>query len=353
MAYRLSFRTTWVVLAAIAIGSLGNQSRVDAAAAEIVLYASEASVVRGNWAAVASSGAAGSRSIKSADQGFSATNAPQASPSNYFEMSFDAPAATTYRVWLRLRATNNSKWNDAVWVQFNDSTTTSGSAAYRIGTTSGLLVNLERCAGCGTSNWGWYNTAYWLNQSTNIRFTTTGKHTVRVQIREDGVELDQIVLSPVKYLSSAPGAVVNDTTILAKTGATTSTSTTSSATTSLTPYSGTPIALPGTVKASDFDNGGSGVAYSDTTSGNAGSAYRNTNVDLQASSLGGYNVGWTEAGEWLKYTVKVSTAGTYNVTLRAASAASGSVTVTVGSVSKTYSVANTGGWQAWKTLPRP
>jgi hypothetical protein len=245
-----------VLVIGVALASVLLRTEAAAASSEIVLYASEATVTKGHWTSSSSSGAAGSRSMKSTDQGFSSANAPQASPANYFEMTFDADAGTTYRVWLRLRAENNSKWNDAVWVQFNDSLTTSGSAQYRIGTTSGLMVNLERCAGCGMSNWGWQNTAYWLTQNTHVRFAATGKHTIRVQTREDGVEIDQIVLSPVKYLSSAPGPLTNDTTILAKTSSTSSTGTTSTASGTLSPYKGTPFALPGTVAAADFDNGG-------------------------------------------------------------------------------------------------
>ena len=38
------------------------------------------------------------------------------------------------------------------------------------------------------------------------------------------------------------------------------------------PYLGTPVTLPGTVEAENFDNGGSGVAYSDTTAANEGGA---------------------------------------------------------------------------------
>ena len=345
-------RVIGMMVVGVAIAGSVMRTDVSAAAAEIVLYASEASVARGQWAAAASTGAAGSRAMKSAEQGFSSANAPLASPANYFEMTFDADAATTYRVWLRLRAEGNSKWNDAVWVQFNDSLTTSGSAAYRIGTTSGLAVNLERCSGCGMSNWGWQNTAYWLSQQTSIRFATTGKHTLRVQTREDGVEIDQVVLSPVKYVSAAPGALTNDTTILAKTSATT-TSPTSPATGGLSPYKGTPFALPGTVNAADFDNGGANVAYSDTTAGNSGSIYRSTDVDIQPASIGGNNIAWTAAGEWLKYSVNVTAAGSYNVSLRVAAPAGNTMQVTVGSVTGSFSVPNTGGWQAWKTVTVP
>jgi endonuclease/exonuclease/phosphatase family metal-dependent hydrolase len=351
MVYRFSSRVTWVMLAAAAVGAVGLQRRVEAAASEIVLYASEAAMTRGNWAAASSSGAAGSHSMKSADKGFASANAPMASPSHYFEMTFDAPAATTYRVWLRLRAAGNSKWNDAVWVQFNDSTTTGGAAAYRIGTTSAMLVNLERCSGCGTLNWGWQNTGYWLNQATHVRFASSGKHTIRIQTREDGVEIDQVVLSPVKYLSTAPGPLVNDSTILSK--STSSSTPPAPSTGSLTPYKGSPFVLPGTVPAADFDNGGAGVAYSDGSAGNAGSAYRQTDVDLQHASIGGYNIGWTDDNEWTKYTVKVASAATYNVSLRVAAQSSNSVQVTVGSVSKTFSIPNTGGWQSWKTVTVP
>ena len=268
----------------------------EAATGDVVLYASEATVVKGNWTAAASGGAASGRSMGSQDNGWSSTASPQAAPANYFEMTFTAPANTSYRVWLRLRAANNSKWNDAVWVQFSDALV-NGSAAYRIGTTSGLLVNLERCSGCGTSGWGWQNTAYWLTQATAVSFAASGTHTVRVQIREDGVEVDQIVLSPSTYYSAAPGPIVDDATIVPKTPPASS------------PYSGTPIALPGVVDAALFDHGGAGVAYSDTTAGNAGGAFRATDVDLEASAGGGYNVGWTAAGEWLVYTVNVTAAG--------------------------------------------
>jgi endonuclease/exonuclease/phosphatase family metal-dependent hydrolase len=341
-----------MVMAAMAIGALSGGSRLDAAASEIVLYASEAAVAKGHWASASSSGSAGGRSMKSANNGFASADKPLSSPGNYFETTFDAAAGTTYRVWLRLRAESNSKWNDAVWVQFNDSLTTSGSAIYRIGTTSALMVNLERCNSCGTSNWGWHNTAYWLSQQTSIRFASTGTHTIRVQTREDGVEIDQIVLSPVKYISSAPGPLTNDSTILSKSSSTSGdTSSPSSGTT--TPYKGSPFVLPGTVAAVDFDNGGQGVAYSDGTSGNSGNKYRSTDVDIESSGLGGYNVGWTSAGEWLKYSVKFASSGTFNVTLRAAALSSQSVDVTFGSTTKTFSIPASGSWQSWKSVTVP
>jgi len=47
-------------------------------------------------------------------------------------------------------------------------------------------------------------------------FATTGTHTLRIQVREDGLSLDQIVLSADKYAAVSPGATKNDKTILAR-----------------------------------------------------------------------------------------------------------------------------------------
>src|SRR5258708_5262982 len=68
-----------------------------------------------------------------------------------------------------------------------------------------------------------------------------------------------------------------------------------------TPFYGHVLQLPGLWQAEAFDNGGEGVAYHDTTAVNEGGAFRNTGVDIEPTLDvgGGYNVGWTHAGEWL------------------------------------------------------
>ena len=124
----------------------------------------------------------------------------------------------------------------------------------------------------------------------------------------------------------------------------------------LTPYNGAPVALPGTIQAANFDNGGEGVAYHDTTSGNAGGAYRTTDIDVEASSEGGYDVGWIAAGEWINYTVSVAAAGTYTATLRVASLGGGSLHIGFNgpsSVWKTVAIPVTGAWQAWTNIVVP
>ena len=118
------------------------------------------------------------------------------------------------------------------------------------------------------------------------------------------------------------------------------------------PYGGTPIAIPGTIEAEDYDLGGEGDAYYDTTTGNEGPAsYRSDDVDHETCSEGGYNVGWTADGEWLKYTVNVDSDGSYTITTRVASdVATGAFRIEVDDVdvTGTISVGHTGGWQSWE-----
>jgi hypothetical protein len=183
---------------------------------DVVLHGVDVSpaALRGNWALVSSSASPAGRSVRSNDLKWS-TAMPLAAPSSYFDVSFAAAANTPYRVWVRLKAARNSLANDSVWLQFSD--TVSGSTAvYRSGSSGGFGVTLESCKGCKITNWGWSGSAAGLAQPATVTFAWSGVHTLRIQIREDGVEVDQVVLSPVTYLGKAPGAPRNDNTIVAK-----------------------------------------------------------------------------------------------------------------------------------------
>ena len=61
--------------------------------------------------------------------------------------------------------------------------------------------------------WGCNDTG-WAGVGPNTYFGSTGTQRIRIQVREDGVSIDQIVISPSTYLTSAPGALKNDGTIL-------------------------------------------------------------------------------------------------------------------------------------------
>ena len=94
------------------------------------------------------------------------------------------------------------------------------------------------------------------------------------------------------------------------------------------------------------------TSYSDSDSVNTGNAYRYDGVDIEATSDagGGFNVGWTAAGEWLEYEVNLSP-GLYAVTARVASqVSSGSYTLLLdGQTIGNDSVSSTGDWQAFVT----
>jgi len=119
------------------------------------------------------------------------------------------------------------------------------------------------------------------------------------------------------------------------------------------PYSGSPIAIPGTIEAENYDVGGEGIAYHDTDSGNNGGAYRTDAVDIENSTEGAYNVGWIQNGEWLEYTVDVATTGTYDIEVRVASASAGGtlhIEFDGTDVTGPLSFSATGGWQNWTTV---
>ena len=124
---------------------------------------------------------------------------------------------------------------------------------------------------------------------------------------------------------------------------------------SSSPYTGTPVALPGTVQAEDFDTGGEGSGYHDLSGSNEGGAYRDTGVDVESTSDagGGHSVGWMFAGEWLKYSVNVTAAGTYDLEVRVASNGGGGtfhLEINGSNVTGPIAIGDTGGWQAWSTV---
>lgn len=184
------------------------------ALSDVVLYSTDWTR-HGAWVLQNDSSAAAGVKTLTPDAGWSTTSTPLAGPADYLEATFDAAASTPYAIWLRLRATGDTKYSESVWVQFSGARA-GGNIVYPIGTTSALLVNLEPCYGCGVSGWGWQNGAYWLAQATTVTFAASGPHTIRIQVREDGAQIDQIVLSPSRYLASAPGPVRDDGTIVSK-----------------------------------------------------------------------------------------------------------------------------------------
>lgn len=126
------------------------------------------------------------------------------------------------------------------------------------------------------------------------------------------------------------------------------------------PYSGTPVMIPGVVRAVEYDLGGEGVGYHDSDAINHGAVLDplvprpNEGVDTENGDGGYGNVGYVEAGEWLKYSVNIVRSGLYKVTLRVSSggAVRGSLRLNVNDVDKTGVVAvpGTGDYTKYQEL---
>lgn len=190
-------------------------------ATEIVLHAvtEEGTWFRGNWSAVADATAAGGYRAYDRNLRAPKVTSPAADPANAVRIEFAADPAVTYKLWVRLRADRNASANDSVWLQFSGAADVSGAPVYRIGTTSALAVNLEECVGCGLAGWGWEDDGWGAvdRSGGRLRFPDGGRQYILIQTREDGVSIDQVVLSGARYLTSRPGAAKNDTTILPRT----------------------------------------------------------------------------------------------------------------------------------------
>jgi hypothetical protein len=182
---------------------------------DIVLRAGDATTIAGLWRRLADTSAAGGFRLSQPDAGAPKRETPLASPSNYVDVPFTAEAGEPYRLWIRGRAERDSFANDSAFIQFTNSVDQTGQAIARMGTTSAVTFVLESCKACGVAGWGWEDDGYGAGVlGPLIYFATSGPQRLRIQTREDGLSIDQIVLSPGTYLSSAPGAAKNDTTIV-------------------------------------------------------------------------------------------------------------------------------------------
>jgi endonuclease/exonuclease/phosphatase family metal-dependent hydrolase len=113
-----------------------------------------------------------------------------------------------------MKAENNSAANDSVWLQFSDTVDGAGAAIYRIGSSSAIKELLQSCDGAAMSNWGWHDSGWCGVQGTSITFASSGVHTLRVLQRQDGISIDQMVISSSTYAGVAPGPLTNDNTFL-------------------------------------------------------------------------------------------------------------------------------------------
>lgn len=184
------------------------------ATSEIVIYAVDATRIAGDFQFVADATAAAGQRLWNPNRGVGRPPA-SATPATFAEFTFFAEAGRPYALWVRGRADSNSWNNDSLYVQFSGTVDTLQRPVARIGTTQALNVVLEQGLNAGLSGWGWADTAYDA-AAPPIYFATTGPQTIRFQQREDGISIDQIVISPSTYLVMSPGLPKSDATIVAK-----------------------------------------------------------------------------------------------------------------------------------------
>ncbi len=141
--------------------------------------------------------------------------------------------------------------------------------------------------------------------------------------------------------------------------------------------------IPGKIECEFYDKGGEAVAYHDADSINNGSGKLNpangnylnefrmkegvdisytktNNVDnnpfnKREPALNQLYVGWTQPGEWIRYTVKVKEAGNYRVALMYTANGDGAISIDADNmqaagtlkISSTHNDADTVAWRQW------
>jgi len=117
------------------------------------------------------------------------------------------------------------------------------------------------------------------------------------------------------------------------------------------------ISIPGRIQAEDYGWGGEGNSYHDTTAGNAGGQYRCDDVDVSnAGDIGaGHCVSHIVNGEWLKYDIDVTQAGSYDLTARVAPNGVGSATfhIELGGVDVTGTMTASSDFLPWVDVTAP
>jgi len=197
-----------------------------------------------------------------------------------------------------------------------------------------------------------------LTKSTAVTITATAVDSVipitKVEFFVSGISLGIDTQAPYSF-SWTP--TVSGTYVI-KVVATNATGTSGSSQISVTvpgsgPYLGVFNKIPGVVEAEDFDEGGETVAYHDTDSDNKTGAYRTTeSVDVESSSIG-YNIAYTEAGEWLNYSVAATVSGNYTFKVTVASTQTTAkiyLKLDGTKIGSSLTVPNTGSWTTYDTV---
>lgn len=242
------------------------------------------------------------------------------------------------------------------YVEFSDTTVGNQGGQYR---TDNVDIQATTDTG-GGFNVGWIESGEWLVFNTTV--ATSGTYTVSYRVASTAA-------TGAIRLEAAGGASVYGTINVPNTGGWQTWQTISH---NVNLLAGQRMAIVAQAGAFNLNwirvSGGSPVggtiqaeAYisaSDTTTTDLGvdSCQGGSGVDLEPTTDtgGGCNVGWTETGEWLSYSVPITSAGAYTVSYRVASESGGGSIRLEGAggspVYGTIGVPSTGGWQTWQTI---
>ena len=233
-------------------------------------------------------------------------------------------------------------WNNAIDKKYSRNLDPlNGTGIELIALSAAPVVSITQLQ--GQSVLSWQGLGYGLEMTTNLAISNSWtKVTPLPPAVLGGNRFTNASIAPVGYYRLAPQSAPTPTN---------------------SPYgnNGNPRTISATsptrVQVEDYDNGGEGVAFHDTTAGNSGNAYRADDVDLETCSDtgGGYDLGYTAASEWLEYTINVASAGTYSLKLRAAGGGGGGtlqVWSDAANKTGTLTIPNTGGWQTWTDVTK-
>jgi hypothetical protein len=313
----------------------------------------------------------------------SAAQSPAPAPSTASSSTSTPYSGTPVSIPATLEAENFDKGGEGI--AYHDTSPGNSGGAYRTSENVDIIASTDVLGGGYVVNN--FTTGEWLAYTINV--PVTGQYIVQLRasnkystssafhLEVDGVKVTgsipvpmttnwntfQGVAAPAITLSAGKHVlkVVADQQYFNLNSISVSAAATSTPILTSTPYSGTPVAIPAVLEAENFDKGGEGLGYHDTSVGNSGAVYRTTeNVDIITStdSLGGgYVVNNFSTGEWLAYTINVPTSGQYVVQLRASNnyAASSAFHIQVDGAKVTGSipVPMTGNWNTFQWVATP
>lgn len=250
---------------------------------------------------------------------------------------------------------------------FTYATKSSGGYAdfdfYRVGANITEATNSANNSAATSISVSANNTAYTAPATINLTATTSisGGTISKVEFYNGTTKLGEDASSPYTYSWTNVAAGTYSITAVATDNLgnkTTSSAISVKVSVPQGAYNGIVHPIPGIIQAEEYDLGGNGIAYSDDSPGSDVTpvvSYRtDEDVDIETciDAGGGYNLGYTTAGEWLEYTVNVKTAGNYDLDLRAACNGDGrTVSLTMDGVviGGTIAIPNSTGWQTWTT----